>query len=272
MTDVLTEKERDTLLRQAIESHKKRFPKKGTPRASRDDFHQISEQFYVAVGEYFDRLPRVVMSACPYCGESVERAFDPWGIDGLWWGINTICSYDEPGACEHFQVLLGALRLGEDAVIPADMLLSSQPGPEVPFVVPRLLELPHMIAVVGELAMKNGGRAYPLAYYSDSTIEPVDLHQPWCRTEHWFPTAEGEGWTVATDPWDFDLEPYVQSEQLRWVLLDADESPPRVHRASADGPCPFVGLPGERAKQCISGGSRTVLPLPAGEPAWPFDD
>ncbi|RLB56733.1 MAG: hypothetical protein DRI90_18475 [Deltaproteobacteria bacterium] len=271
MADELTQKERDALVRRAFERNGQRFPGPNAPALDPHEFHRLSDDFYLAVGDYFDRLPRRVMSACPYCGEALVRSFDPWGFDGLWWGLDAICTWDEPSPCDHFRVLLGATRLNEDE-LPTDMLMEVQPGPEPPFVVPRLLGLPNMIAVVGELKMLRGGPAYPIVYYSDTEIEPIQLHQEWRRNMLWFPKDGESQWTYANDPWDFELEPYVQADQLRWVLLDAGEDPPLVRKASDGETCPFIGLPGEREKQCLSGGARSFLPMPDGSVPWPFDD
>jgi len=267
----LTGEERDQLVRRAVEMTGRRYPDPAGPPLGEDEGYAYDEAFYLAVGTYFDDLPRLPMSACPFCGEPLVRSFDPWGVDGLWWGLDPICEWDEPTPCDHFRVLLGALRI-DVGRLPADMLMESQPGPEVPFVVPRLVELPNMIAVVSELAMERGGPAYPIAYYSDQDIEPIKLHQEWRRNVHWFEENGESQWTYANDPWDFDLDPYVQADQLRWVLLDAGEDPPVVRKASDGETCPFIGLPGERQKQNISGGARSFLPLPDGSFPWPFED
>jgi hypothetical protein len=271
MADDLTRDERDELLRRAFRMNGRRFPGPEAPPVDPDVFHRSSDDFFLAVGTYFDRLPRLVMSACPFCGEALVRSFDPWGVDGLWWGIDAICEWDEPAPCEHFRVLLGATRIDESQLVDT-MLMEAQPGPEPPFVVPRLLELPNMIAVVGELPMERCGPAYPIAYYSDQEIASLELHQEWRRNMHWYEEGGKWLWTYANDPWDFELEPYVKADKLRWVLLGAGEDPPRVRKSSDGEVFPFLGLPGEREKQCISGGTRSFLPLPDGSFPWPFED
>ncbi len=267
----MTPEERDNLVQRAFALNGRRFPPPGSPPITDHDYHVLSDGFYLAVGTYFDDLPRVPMSACPYCGKALVRSFDPWGVDGLWWGIDPICEWDEPTPCDHFRVLLGALQIDE-ATLPTDMLMESQPGPEVPFVVPRLLEHPNMIAVVGEITMERGGPAYAIAYYSDQFIEPISLHQEWRRNVHWYQEDGESMWTYANSPWDFELEPHVKSDQLRWVLLDTGEDPPLLRKSSDGETCPFIGLAGERQKQVISAGERSFLPLPDGSFPWPFDD
>lgn len=264
----LTQSHRDALVLRAIDVNGQRFDN----TVERDPFeqHRLADDFYMAVGKYFDDLPRRVMSACPYCGEALVRAFDPWGFDGLWWGLDAICEWDEPEPCEHFRCLLGATRIDE-ATLPQEMLMEVHPGPEAPFAVPRLLGLPNMIAVVGELPMERQGPAFPIAYFSDQQIPAIQLHQEWRRNVHWFENDGEWQWTYANDPWDFELEPYVDSGRMRWVDL-SEEPPPRVRRGTDNDPFPFLNLPGERGKACISGGARSFLPDPDGSVPWPFDD
>jgi hypothetical protein len=264
----LTRDERDELVRRAISMEDARFPPPGSPPISDDDYHQASETFYLSVGAYFDGLPRRVMSVCPFCGELLERAFDPWGLDGPWWGEGSLCKYSEPPACDHFRVLLGALQLADDAV-PARVVMKSFPGPDVPFVVPRLLDL-GLVAVVGALTMDRGGPAYPIAYFSEAPVDPGLLHQPWRRTTMWYERDGREVWSARNDPWDFDLAPHVAAGKVVWVLLD--EQPPRVHRAADGESCPFVGLPGQREPQVVADGARSFMPPPDGTPLNPFDE
>jgi hypothetical protein len=42
------------------------------------------------------------------------------------------------------------------------------PGPEVPYVIPRLLEMPGMLAVISHIGMDTGYTVYPIAYSAES--------------------------------------------------------------------------------------------------------
>lgn len=144
-----------------------------------------------------------------------------------------------------------------------------RPGPDAPFVVPALLELPRMVAVVGKTRLATGDTAYPIAYFSTERIDPALLHQPWCRNELWFTDEAGNScFTISNDAYDFDLLPYLKDGRLRWVDLDVPElslSPPQSDT------CPFIHLPGDRQRQMLSGGKRTLIGLPTGEPINPFE-
>jgi hypothetical protein len=270
-SEPLTREERDELVARLRDIDAQLFPPEGKPEPDDRTEARLRDDYLLRVAEYFDGLPRVVMSACPYCGAELRRSFDPWGVDGLWWGVYPIYAYEEPPACEHFRVLLGALALNSDVV--PEVLMEVQPGPEVPFVVPRLLDIEGMVAVVGRLPLETGAVAYPIAYFSRDPVPPIALHQPWRRTMLWFKDERGQGgWTSKNDVWDFELQPHVDSGKLRWVDLAAADGPPEVQRGRPGRPCPFVGLPGERFPQRIDEGEREFLDAPSGGPIDPFGE
>jgi hypothetical protein len=272
----LTRDERDELVRKAIEADDQRYPPLGQPEPQGRQADYLAEQHFSSVADYFDGLPRITVSACPFCGAALERAFDPWGLDGPWWGKTAVCKFDEPPACEHFQVLLGAVTV-DPAGVPARLVMSGMPGPEVPFVVPRLMDLPGMLAVVGKLEMVCSGPAYPIAFFSTEEIHPGSLHQEWRRTDMWYDRGGHRLWSVKNDVWDFDLQPFVDDDRLRWVvldtqLLDTQDDPPAVYKASDGHACPFVNLPGERMRQIIFDGGRDLVEPPDGSILNPFEE
>lgn len=198
-----------------------------------------------AKAEYFARLPRPVMSVCPHCGRQLLRSFDPYGLDGLWW--RSAASVTEPPACPHFCLLQGAVnyhglrpRAGEAEV---------RPGPEVPFVVPRLLEMPGMVCVVSELRMSPGYTAYPLAYFAARRPPPETLTAGWNRTEFTFVTQMGvEGWRVPQDAWDFELLPWLKNNSVRWCEPQSGNS---TLSNAAPEDCPYLNSPGRRERVVV---------------------
>jgi hypothetical protein len=137
--------------------------------------------------------------------------------------------------------------------------------------VSRLLRLPGMIAVLTQLDLECGYRAWVISYWSREEIPPVRLHQRWLRMDHWFTNARGKAsWTIANDLWDFDLAPYLADGRLRWI--EPGDERHRV-RAHGEGPsCPFVGLPGDRRPQVITSYGRELRDLPNEEKINPFAD
>ena len=236
-----------------------------TPRGARRA--RMQETYFRAMDEYFDRLPRVLMGVCPFTQQPLMHSYDPFGLDGPWWHKDMMAKVKEPGPPPTFKIQLGALKLGTR--VPQEAKAEVIPGPEVPFVVPRLLRLPGMVAVIGELKVKTGDVAYPVSYFSEQEIPPARLHQPWLRQDLWFKTENGDAsWLIATDPWDFDLKPWVDQKKVWWV----GERKGKPAALSADsGPCPYLNLPGERLPQILIDGERGLDELPTGVPINPFE-
>ncbi len=265
----LTRAERDELVRRAHEMDARLLGKNGQEPLRGREAVVEREKYFQVLGEYADRLPRVGMSACPFTGEVLKRSFDPWGVDGPWWFQDCELKIEEPSPPPSFRLLLGALGLrGREPLEAKDPVI---PGPEVPYVVPRLLRLPEMVAVVSSLPLATGDVAYPIAYFSTEEIGPERLHQPWLRQELWFKNAEGKSaWLIANDEWDFELGPWIESGKLRWIA-PGDETL-RVVSGAEGGACPFLGLAGEREPASLASGERYPLPLPDGEMVNPFED
>ncbi len=264
MAEALTREQRDALLARVWDLEARLYPPEDAPEPDARERERLREQYYQALAEYSDRLPRMVLSVCPFTGEPLRRALDPWGLDGPWWLKDRIFKVDEPAAPPTFRVLLGALALGNRA--PAESRGPVIPGPEVPFVVPRLLRLPGMRAVVHRVPLETGDVAYPIAYFSTEAIDDRRLHQFWLRQDLWFKNAAGgTSWLIANDVWDFDLAPWVEQGLVGWVRPDL-----RVADRDSGEPFPYSDLPGDRAPQSIARGRRSLLPLPNGVMVDPF--
>jgi hypothetical protein len=202
--------------------------------------------------EYFRRIPRLPMGACPHCGKPLYRSFDPFGLDGFWWRSDA--QPEEPTPCPHFCVLLGAVNLGEHKPQPD---FDVHPGPGAPFLVPRLMAHAGMTAVVSEIPMEHGVMAYPVAYFAPRRPPVQELTAGWARTNFVYTTQLGEHfWRAAEFPrkpddgtWDFALQPWVEKGQLRWCARGSDRT-----SLATGGACPFLDLPGVRAPQVIRAG------------------
>jgi len=261
----LTREERDGLLRRMKELEAKLFPESDADALSGHAAARVRDAYYQVLGEYGDRLPRVVLGICPFTRQPLRGSFDPFALDGPWWWKDLPFEIDEPAPPPTFRVLLGALALnGREPAETGDEVI---PGPEVPYVVPRLLNLPGMAAVISRLELATGDVAYPVSYWSTLDIPAEDLHQPWLRPDLWFDDEGGsQSWLIANDPWDFDLAPWIAADKLYWIEPGNDQV---LGRASG-GNCPYLELKGDRVPQSLGGGGRVLLELPDGTPINPF--
>ena len=226
----------------------------------------LREAYYQGVAEYADRIPRVPMGICPFTGEQLARCFDPGGLDGFWWHADPIVKFQEPRAPAAFQVLLGALQLSRPE--PTEATEKVVPGPEVPFVVPELLELPGMQAVIARVPLGTGDVAWPVSYWSEEELDPASLHQPWCRSMNWFTNPDtGEyGWNMSNAVWDFEIVKWAEQGKVSWVDLDTDS--PAIRRTDLEF---LEQLEGDRRPQLYSGGRRVFLESPDGSPVEIFE-
>jgi hypothetical protein len=263
----MTAMERKALLDKARDLDRQLYPANTAQMPEGRERSIIEEAYFRVAAEYADRLPRVPMSVCPHTGDIFRKSFDPWGVDGFWWHKDREVDIEEPVPPPTRKVLLGALHF--HGRTPKEAAESVLPGPEVPFVVPRLLELPGMVAVISSLKMHTGDTAYPIAYFSTETIEHPYLHQFWLDEDYWFEQDGKSGWLIANDIWDFDLEPWIRRGKLRWTDIEGDTMKLVEPKA---GNCPFINLPGDRQPQSVGGGVRELLDLPDGTPVNPYED
>lgn len=268
-----TKAERDELLRKRRESLK--LYNEALDRSASHDpwsYGEINAQSEaerrlqaasLAESEYFERLPHATMSCCPFDGQPLIRTFDPYGLDGLWWRGDAAPEEERP--CAHFSLLAGALSYAGAAPRAGDFEVS--PGPEIPYVIPRILEMPQMFAVISKLVMENGYVAYPVAYFAEKRPPAGQLAGGWARTNFVY-TAQSNRhpWHIPGDSWDFDLRPWLQVGKLRWCAPGEGGN-----ALSYDGheESPYADLPGRRERIIVRGDRWWTAGLPSGEPVVP---
>jgi len=197
------------------------------------------------INAYWECIPSIKLSLCPFCNAELRRVFDLIDLNGFWWMDRTQRPALEPESCEHFQLLLGAVNM--NGLNPEGGLFESRPGPDVPYVIPRILEMPTIEAVISSIPMKCGYVAYPIAYFSKEPLASGLLTQSWAQKQYRFNTDDGKtGWNIVEDSCDFDLLPWIKSGKVKWVVDG------RLNTLS-DSPqaCPFLELKGMERQQIL---------------------
>jgi hypothetical protein len=227
-------------------------------------YHVLKERQLTLQAEYAARLPRVVMGACPFTGDPLKRTLDPWGMEGPWWWAEAGVEMDEPGAPDAFRMLSGAADLkGRE---PREVVELVLPGPPVPYVIPRVLSMPGMVAVIAALDLPSGDRLYPISYWRAEKVDPKALHTPWLRATYWLP--DDGGWMACNAKWDFDLAPWIKQGKLKWIM-PGDEA---WQVQEGVEKCPYLDLPGHQGPQIIEKGALANADPPTGEPFDPYAD
>lgn len=191
--------------------------------------------------EYLTGTPVLDVVRCPHTGEVMHYPIDNLGVDGLWWDYFTPARRSAPLPRTFFAVS-GALRLTEPPR-PAPFLC--KPGPEVPYVIPRILEDPAMRAVL--VSMRVGSHlGFATFYFADPMPFRLARVNDWGTNDYWFRDAAGnELWNAIDEDeseFDFDLAPWITREKLAWIRPG---DPALTLREGVDE-CPFLNQPGRR--------------------------
>ncbi|MBK9034357.1 MAG: hypothetical protein IPL61_24340 [Myxococcales bacterium] len=201
--------------------------------------------------EYLAGLPQLALSRCPSCTDLAIDRFDDAGIDGLWWRYDrNVRRYEAPRRCRHYFCFTGALT----TVAPVESTYYTvEPGPDVPFVVPQILEGEGMRAVLWSLPV---GRhtGYPIFYYGDPIIAETYGLNDWGDAS-WGSYTDGNpaGWAsrfLLDEECDFDLAPWIARGKLLYIL-PGDAT--MTLRSDVAG-CPYLDLPGRRYSVAIRNG------------------
>jgi hypothetical protein len=260
MSDFLTQ--RDALLKRYWELHAL-WRAGGDPArgVSADDAKKQRDAARLA---YFEAIPVVAISRCPYCDTVLAAQFDPGGLDGFWWQERELGAARDPKACPHFRLLTGALSL--QGIAPLGGEYPAYPGPDVPYVVPEILRQASVTAVISSLEMDNGYRAYPIAYFAQGEAEAEALSPTWRRTTCSFTTPDGQSaWSARSAPWDFDLRPWISQGKVRWISPGSSAT-----ELSDSGSCPYLDLPGKRKNQIVKQDRLRFVDPPSGDEPEPF--
>lgn len=203
-------------------------------------------------------LPDVTVAYSPVTGSPVTWPIDVFGLDGLFWDYESPVRRPSSTRPADWLAMTGAMRLADPVEHPPFAVV---PGPDVPFVVPRILGSPGVRAVIAEVAV---GRhtGWTISYFGPRP-EGVRLVNLWGTNTYPKYRESGRGgwdWDIPNvTAYDFDLSPWLDSGKLLW--LDA------TSLRSGSAGCPFVALPGRRRIAVIRNGQVRYLASFAGHGA-----
>lgn len=214
----------------------------------------MDKEIQALLGRYLEGLPQRDLSRCPFTGEKLSLAIDDLGLDGLWW------NFEAPKRPENelpatFFALDGALKLGGE---PEKAPFLCCPGPDMPFVLPRLLAYSQVKAVISSVQI-GSHTAYPIIYYADPMLYGEKRVNDWGTRRYWetgsiIPELWTPGQYVSlipdTSEYDFDLEPWIKAGKLLWIALGDTALTLHGHVSR----CPYLNLSGSRNPKFIRDG------------------
>jgi hypothetical protein len=195
---------------------------------------------------YADGLPVADLSRCPFSGLRFGYPLDSFGLDGPWWDYGDPVRPDYPLPASVYAIT-GAVALN-GAPEPASFVAS--PGPVVPYVIPRLLDLDGSVAVLSSLPI-GPHAAYAIIYYSHPAAPGRPVVNEWASNRWYFNSLVDEpGWDsqpLLAEQLDFNLEPWLAGERLLWI---APGDPNLVPHKGVEG-CPYLDLVGTTEPQWL---------------------
>ncbi|WP_330183380.1 hypothetical protein OHB26_06855 [Nocardia sp. NBC_01503] len=204
--------------------------------------------------QYAELMPGMPVSRCPFTREAVSWPMDTVDLDGWFW------EWDKPSRRRVSKVpptwlaMGGAMRLSEP-VTPAPF--DCMPGPGVPYVVPRLLDLADTRAVIAEVPV---GRhtGWAITYFTTRRPDGLALEDLWGGKTYDLYDSQGNWRAWSEFPqshidYSFDLRPWLESGKLSWIAPGDDSAV--LREGVAD--CPYIDLEGDRQMQLIYDGNIT---------------
>lgn len=186
---------------------------------------------------YEAMVPALPLSRCPFRGEITRHSIDSLGLDGLWWNCDAPVRPVEDLPTS-FLGLAGAVKFG-GPIEKAPFLC--KPGPEVPWLLPKLLNHPEVHAVISPLRI-GAHRGFAIFYYADPLPQQFEGVNTWGI--NYYRTPRG-GWNEMEEDEreiDYDLAPWIESGKASWIAWE-DET--LEIRQGISG-CPYLNLPGRR--------------------------
>lgn len=225
--------------------------------------------------EYQRRLPYVMVSRCPYCNAVIWQRVGIFSLNDEFWysessgGRETVLP---EARCPHLFCVDGALNLNGHQPIEANRPITEVindklwMAAEVPFVKPRVLNLPTMTAVIHKFPVAEKYTAYPVVYFAEYQPKPIEFCIGWADTEYIGHSGQfGPGGGVVViigkrqDFQDYELEKWVKQGKLFW-LGSEDEDYPLLH--GPIGAFPYNNMSGRRHPYYIKEGQVYDLPDP----------
>lgn len=192
------------------------------------------------VERYIEAVPIVPIGRCPLTGTEIRHSVDVYGLDGLWWDCEALARPAEPTPPTWFGTN-GAIRLG--GPVP-DTPFLVKPGPEVPFVLPRLLNDPRVRAVMASVPVGEH-TAIAISYVAQPWPDDLDPMNAWANNSYRAIGSHGQptyGRAYDEDTHDYEIEPWIEQGKLSWI---APGDPGLTLRGDVDA-CPYLGLDGLR--------------------------
>jgi hypothetical protein len=243
---------------------------KEVPKELSDEYHLLEPQKRHVKYGFFRRQPRVLVSRCPYCAQAVWVKVGVFSlVDEFWYREDSDGRDDVPkdSRCSHLFCLDGALNLNghrpTEAIAPITVVTNTtiKMAAQVPFVKPRVLDLPTMVAVIHSFPVADKYTAYPIVYFAEQQPSQEEFCIGWARQEYVDHLEGGKPIVFIgrrTDAQDYELRKWVEQGKLLWLDPTGDE---QLIRGPVEA-FPYNDVLGRRNPYTIKGGKVRNLRSP----------
>ena len=181
------------------------------------------------------------LSRCPFTGEAFTHSWDPFGLDGLWWDFHRPIRFEREPRGGKYHAMHGAVLLAAERAPETPFLV--KPGPQRPFLAPRLMAFPSVKAVISQLPLGDH-IAYPIVYFSDVPLPYDDGANEWASNRYIYFDNDGashiEEYYDAEDQHIYDLRHWIESERVLWIAPDD----PALQLNRGISGCPYLAVRG----------------------------
>lgn len=250
--------QRDELIWSEVETEEEEFPE-GVDTITQfinmdNESTPIDEEIYQLGETYRNSLQDLAISRCPFTGQVLNYSIDNEGLDGLWWNFYDPIRKESPNMGT-FLALTGAIKLNQP---PDDTDFLVEVGPEIPYVLPELLNDENTLAVLSSFKI-GAHTAFVVVYFSKNPSSVILRPDEWGTDRYYYQDEIGEVvWSQADEIMkikDFELVPWIEAGKLFWVLPED-----RALNLRADvRQCPYIGLIGNKNTQIIQNGELSEL-------------
>jgi len=196
--------------------------------------------------QYIDGVPITALSRCPFSNKVMHHSIDYFDLDGLWWNYEYPARPQSP-LLRTYVALTGGVKLNGQ-IKWAPFICKS--GPEVPYVIPRLLKRPSVTAVLSSIKI-GSHQGYITTYFGDPPPQKIPRVNTWGSDTYIFLDEQGNyKWdSEPENPLDFDfnLEPWIEKKLVRWIAQG--DSTLTLHDEVKG--CPYLGLEGHKKSLVI---------------------
>jgi hypothetical protein len=231
-----------------------------------EELRGLETQIEPLMYELQRRTPFVLVSLCPYCQAEIWQDVGIFSLLDEFWYRSSGTGREVAGIsqqCPHLFCIDGALNLhGHQPIEQGQAFVtygatSIAMAAEVPFVKPRVLNLPSMRAVIHSIPVAECYTAYPIVYFTErQPAEHIHFCIPWASSafDGMRPYANDQmiGFTgKRSDRQDYDLLKWVEKGKVSWVDPETEgkliDNPPETF--------PYAGVAGRRhpyyIEECI---------------------